>query len=612
MRHARVPDARLAVISYAGLVFLFAALLIRAHGPESLLVLTSAPLIVSAILYRRWVYLTMTGIAIAAALWAIRALAPNPIESVETLAVLAVTYICLAEAFYRLSLQRRATEQQLHWQARLVTESPNPILRISADFKVLSCNRAAAAFIPASAESSPMTIPSEWQLPVSDALRTGQQTDLEWKSGDRIFACSFVPVAEEAYLNAFIMDVTARHAAEAELRQQNEYLEALHETTLGLMNHLDQADLLEAIVNRANQLVDASFGWLYLVDPMTDTLEAKVGTGAIKPHLGTRLHRGEGLAGQVWLTGQSLVVDDYPTWSDRSLQFPQDMLRSAIGVPLKSGTEVVGVLGVSQSQTARRFGEAESEILGRFAQLASIVLENAQLYTELRRQALELTLRDQVRTALARELDLPLILRTVVEAVAQTFGYTQVSLYLLQDGMLRLQHQVGYDNVITEIPLTSGVSGRAVRTGRAILIEDATKDPDFLGAIPGVVSEVCVPLFDEGQVVGVLNVESISGVKLNEADFRLLTTVGEHVNIAIQRARLYTEVRRSEQKYRSVVENVHEVIFQVDSAGVWTYLNPAWTQITGFAVADTLGKPVLELHRPETTAMKARGVYGPC
>ena len=320
------------------------------------------------------------------------------------------------------------------------------------------------------------------------------------------------------------MDITARHAAEAELRRQNEYLEALHETTLGLMNHLDQAGLLEAIVNRANQLVDASFGWLYLVDPKTDTLEVKVGTGAIKPHLGTRLHRGEGLAGQVWQTGQSLVVDDYPAWSDRSLQFPPDMLRSAIGVPLRSGPQVVGVLGVSQSQTARKFGDAESEILDRFAQLASIVLENARLYTELRRQTQELTLRDQVRTALARDLDLPVILRTVVEAIARTFGYTQVSLYLLRDGVLRLQHQVGYENVITEIPLTSGVSGRAVRTGKAILIEDVSTDPDFLRAIPAIVSEVCVPLFDQGQVVGALNVESTSGVKLNEADLRMLTT----------------------------------------------------------------------------------------
>ncbi len=103
-----------------------------------------------------------------------------------------------------------------------------------------------------------------------------------------------------------------------------------------------------------------------------------------------------------------------------------------------------------------------------------------------------------------------------------------------------------------------------------------------------------MPLFDQDQVVGTLNVESTSGVRLTQADLRLLKALGEHANIAIQRARLYAEARQNEHKYRSVVENLHEVIFQADATGAWTYLNPTWSQITGFAVADTLGKPLLD------------------
>jgi hypothetical protein len=57
-------------------------------------------------------------------------------------------------------------------------------------------------------------------------------------------------------------DLVARLAAEATLLRQNEYLSALHETTLGLMRRLDLDGLLETIVNRATQLLGASFGWL--------------------------------------------------------------------------------------------------------------------------------------------------------------------------------------------------------------------------------------------------------------------------------------------------------------------------------------------------------------
>ncbi|MBI4552731.1 MAG: GAF domain-containing protein [Candidatus Latescibacteria bacterium] len=177
------------------------------------------------------------------------------------------------------------------------------------------------------------------------------------------------------------------------------------------------------------------------------------------------------------------------------------------------------------------------------------------LFTAAQRQAQELALRDQIHMALARELDLPVVFRTVVEAIAKTFGYTQVSLYLLQGETLVLQHQVGYDHVILRIPLTQGISGRVVRTGKPVLLEDVRTDPEFLGAIEDIVSEVCVPLFDQGQVVGTLNVESTQGVKFSEADLQFITVLSELISIAIGRARLYTEARESEMELaRRVVD----------------------------------------------------------
>ncbi|NEP02733.1 MAG: PAS domain S-box protein [Symploca sp. SIO2E9] len=55
----------------------------------------------------------------------------------------------------------------------------------------------------------------------------------------------------------------------------------------------------------------------------------------------------------------------------------------------------------------------------------------------------------------------------------------------------------------------------------------------------------------------------------------------------------------SEQKYRSVVESVKEVIFQTDMKGLWTFLNPAWTEITGFSIEDSLGKNFIDYIHPD-------------
>ncbi|MBD2102420.1 CHASE4 domain-containing protein [Leptolyngbya sp. FACHB-261] len=50
-----------------------------------------------------------------------------------------------------------------------------------------------------------------------------------------------------------------------------------------------------------------------------------------------------------------------------------------------------------------------------------------------------------------------------------------------------------------------------------------------------------------------------------------------------------SELQTSEKKYRSVVNNVKEVIFQTDAIGLWTFLNPAWTVITGFTHSESIG-----------------------
>jgi PAS domain S-box-containing protein len=57
-------------------------------------------------------------------------------------------------------------------------------------------------------------------------------------------------------------------------------------------------------------------------------------------------------------------------------------------------------------------------------------------------------------------------------------------------------------------------------------------------------------------------------------------------------------LRKTEQRYRSVVNNVKEVIFQTDAAGLWTFLNPAWTEITGFSIDESIGTNFLEYVHP--------------
>lgn len=65
-----------------------------------------------------------------------------------------------------------------------------------------------------------------------------------------------------------------------------------------------------------------------------------------------------------------------------------------------------------------------------------------------------------------------------------------------------------------------------------------------------------------------------------------------------ERQRAEEALRSSEQRYRTVVDTVEEVIFQADLQGHWVFLNPAWTEITGFRVEESLGRSWLDYVLP--------------
>jgi len=178
-------------------------------------------------------------------------------------------------------------------------------------------------------------------------------------------------------------------ASKHELQQQNAYLTALHETALGLIDRLDKKELLEVILHRACLLTGTEHGYIYLLDSDRREMEIRVGMGFFEGQLGLRVKLGQGLGGKVWQAEGPLIVDNYYTWSGRLSDSSLDTLQSAVGIPLMSGNKVEGVIGLARVNDKKRFGAGDIKILNRFAQLALIALEKAQLYADVKQQLSE-------------------------------------------------------------------------------------------------------------------------------------------------------------------------------------------------------------------------------
>lgn len=178
----------------------------------------------------------------------------------------------------------------------------------------------------------------------------------------------------------YFRDITESKNHEQAIVRQNEYLKALQETALALTKRLEVLPLLNTILKHASQITDTNNGYIYLLNDSKTKLVVKVATGVFKEFLGFTLKKGEGMGGRVWKTGQPLIVDDYNTWQGRSLSYPTSLFYTLAGIPLFSEGKVVGVIALSHTTPERKFSAEEIDALKHLAELASIALDNAQLY----------------------------------------------------------------------------------------------------------------------------------------------------------------------------------------------------------------------------------------
>lgn len=178
------------------------------------------------------------------------------------------------------------------------------------------------------------------------------------------------------------------------LVRHNEELSALQDIALGIINHLDTNTLLDTLLNKAASLIGTPHAYLYLVVPGDEQrpephLVTHSATGMFRDNIGLSLGRGEGIGGTVWETGEVLAVDNYRKWAKRATYFDKIDIHAVAGIPLKVGSEVIGVIGVAFFDEGRKVSPDEVAMLGRFAKLASVALQNARLYTSAQQELKE-------------------------------------------------------------------------------------------------------------------------------------------------------------------------------------------------------------------------------
>ncbi|MDX1674617.1 MAG: GAF domain-containing protein, partial [Longimicrobiales bacterium] len=357
---------------------------------------------------------------------------------------------------------------------------------------------------------------------------------------------------------------------EAERRRADEQ-KALLDTLADVTGELELSRLLQAILERAVRLLGVSGGELALVDPDTEELviaaSHRMGTDAV----GTRMAPGEGAMGRAAETRDALVIANYQDWTHRSSKYTQDVVQAVMAVPLVARDRLVGVIAVVHRDPGHSFGESDKRLLDLFARQTAVAVENARLYSAEHWRADELAAVLDTMADLAGELELSVVLQTLLERAARLLEVTGGELAMLDERtgelVIAASYRMGVDAVGTRMAPGEGAMGRVAGSREPLIIpryqEWEHRSASYAGET--VQTVMAAPLLIGTRLVGVIAaVHSDPGREFDEEDMRRLNLFAPQAAVAIENARLFTAERDRAEEQRALLDTLRDLSSQLE------------------------------------------------
>ncbi|MCJ7620628.1 MAG: GAF domain-containing protein, partial [Anaerolineae bacterium] len=401
----------------------------------------------------------------------------------------------------------------------------------------------------------------------------------------------------------------ARLYQEQERRSQE--LLALYETSLHVVSRLELHSLLAAIIARAAQLLEGESGDIYLYRPGTQDLISAASHEMPAQLQGVVVKAGEGFSGTILETRQPLIVDDYESWPGRSEKYAGYGFAHVVGVPMTYGDKFLGAVVVERGRESPSFTEGNQSLLTLFAHQAAVAIENSRLFEETKHTAEELEALYDISTEIATQLELPVLLNTIVRRALDLLDGRAGGLYLLDpvtEGLELIAAQ-GHTRDRQGIRLApgEGVCGKVAQSGEPMVIKDYK---NWEGRSPHFEDEptcnvLAVPIKHGNSLVGAFFVDDSNLDRVfGETDLRLATLLANQAAVAIRNARLFAERERTIEQLAALQKVSLEVVSKTNLSEVL----PTIVRVAAELLDAEAG--AIDLFDPESQDLELTTVYG--
>ncbi len=319
----------------------------------------------------------------------------------------------------------------------------------------------------------------------------------------------------------------------------SEVLETILQSTLGFLTGAQHADIF---LHEQDRL---SFGAALWADGRTGTPWSEP-----RPH---------GLTYTVAREGRLIVVPDVRTHA-LFADAPLDWQGSTVGLPLKVGQRVVGVMSIVYPEPGTP-SESELRTLYLLADQAAMAIENTRLYQEVCHHLEEVQILNRVAQAATSTLDFDEIIRRSMAALIGQRNFERVNVLLLDETgkELWLHPALAGSDLFPQranvrIRLGEGVTGWVAQVGKPLRVPDVCQEPRYIAGYLDTLSELCVPLRVGERTVGVLDVQSTRLDAFSADDARLLTTLSSQLSTVIENSRLFAEAQKRVRELTSLMQ----------------------------------------------------------
>ena len=337
---------------------------------------------------------------------------------------------------------------------------------------------------------------------------------------------------------------------EQALREKTREVDVLHRITESISGTLDPEAVLRHIVEVVVEVTKADACLLYL---LSDTREELILRASKNPHpklIGRiTIGLGEGITGWVARERTRVVIPSSANDDPRFKFFhnlPEDRYQAFVSVPIMAKKEVVGVINV-QHKRPKRYRPDELALLSTIANQVGGAIENARLYAEMKRKALQVETLSQVSETVSSNRLLQDILQLIVAMTAQMMNSKICSIMLLdpEAGELRIMATQSLSEEYRRKPslkIGQSISGRAVQERRPIIVPDVTAERDFMypeiAKKEGLCSLLSVPMLIRDRAVGVINSYTSVPHAFTAEEVKVLQAIANQAAIAIENAKL--------------------------------------------------------------------------